>query len=270
MDALYEAVSRLGSVRAACREIGMPRRTVQRHLAEEPLPPWITIYGPRLLPQHAELLWRSGVSPAVAAARGYASTKRMTRAELRRHRFSTVIPGMLVPVWTIGCATSSKVVHAWSQIRRDLPEDATWRQRRRRYHNARSARAVVDVSPAARDLVLDRSRTLYVTESPRKADGAVSRGLACVAIVGARLYDVGGDAWERVGVRDRDVVIVFDGDAARKPDVRAAESHVQWAIGARGGRVTVRRLPGNDGLDDYLARHPDADAERLLDDLPRA
>ena len=102
---------------------------------------------------------------------------------------------------------------------------------------------LVDCSPAARPRVLDPAETLYVTESPRKADGAVSRGLACVDFPGARMICLDDETWDYIGVRNRDVRICFDGNAETLYDVGAAEWWLADYLRAKGARVTVLRLP---------------------------
>lgn len=53
--------------------------------------------------------------------------------------------------------------------------------------NSPDAEATIDLNPYARQLVLDPNRPLYISGAPRKADAAVSRGLACVACPGVRM-----------------------------------------------------------------------------------
>ncbi len=109
--------------------------------------------------------------------------------------------------------------------------------------------------------MLDPQQTLYVTESPRKADAAVSLGLACVDFPGIRMLCLDDETWDYIGVHDREVRIVFDADAGTKPDVGAAEWWLAEYLTQRSAKVRVLRLPAG-GLDDYLA------AGRRLDDLP--
>jgi hypothetical protein len=66
-------------------------------------------------------------------------------------------------------------------------------------------------------------------------------------------------------VSDRDVVIVFDSDAATNPEVRTAELKLAAYVESLGARVTIVRLPGHKvGLDDFLAAgHGEADLRGL-------
>lgn len=218
-----------GSVRAAAMRLGAPRNTIARYVERERLPD-VHGYAAEINDAHAELLARGGVAPMVAAARGYRSAK----------------DGLTIPVCTVGGT-------AWTQVRLDRPEN-----NRKRYRNQRGFWAVVDVPPAGRDLARDRTRTLYVTESPRKADAAVSRGLACVAVVGVELLCLDDAQWNSIGVRGREVVIAFDADAATNPRVTAAEQKLRAYLAKLGADVRAARIPPvadnpKTGLDDYLA-----------------
>ena len=67
------------------------------------------------------------------------------------------------------------------------------------------------------------------------------------------------EPWRCVGIDGRDVVVVFDSDAAVNREVAEAERALEVFLSALGARVRVVHLPGTKtGLDDYLA----ADARR--------
>jgi len=218
---LERALALHGSVRAAARAMGVPKSTLARHAAR--VGPVVRGYG--LEPRHAKLLCDSGISAKVARARGYESVQ----------------GGLLIPIWD---AWGEK---AWHQTRLDVAADP-----RKRFVNSSEAGPIVDVPPFARARVLSRHATLYITESPRKADAAASRALACVDFPGVRMVERTGRTWDRIGVRGRDVRIVFDADAGYKGDVRFVESLLASYLRRKGARVTVLRLPA-DGLDDYLS-----------------
>jgi hypothetical protein len=229
-----------GSVRAAARALHTPRSTFARRVAG--IPSWAWAYGIGILERHAALLHRSGVTPEVARLRGYASVGGY------RGRGS----GLLVPLWTVHGHQS------WTQVRLDRPSS-----RRNRFDNAPDACPVVDCPRAARPRVIDPAVPLYVTEGPRKADAAASRGMACVDFPGVRMMNLDDATWDYIGVSGREVRIVFDGDAAEKADVGACEWWLREYLAGKGARVSVLRLPADDGLDDYLA------CGGSLDALPR-
>jgi hypothetical protein len=240
-DQVLEAMRRHGRCqRAVARATKLPRTTLSRYLRTIPDSAWI--YGAGISERHGELLAASAIDPEVARSRGY-------RSEAR---------GLRLPLWHAnGC-------QMWSQLRVD---DA--KRRRSRYRNDRHAAPIVDVSPWGRQRVLDRDRPLYVTEGVRKADAAVSLGLACVAVAGVRMLCLDDAQWDYIGIEGRNVYVVFDADAAHNREVEAAEGTLAAYLVSRGARVRVVRLPGHKtGLDDYLAEgHGEADLIQLADDV---
>jgi len=231
--------SSAGNIRAAARRLKLPRTTVGR---------CVVVHGLLLLAQypaglseaHTRLLVASGISPDVVRARGYRSTR----------------GALEVPIW------SARGERLGSQHRTDVPSS-----RRRRYRN-RCPPRVLDVSPAGLTLALDPRPRLYVTESPRKADAAVSRGIACVDVLGVRELCLDADEWARLGVKGREVYIVFDADAATNPEVMRAERDLIAFLQGSGAHVRVVRLPGPGkmGLDDYLAAgHGESDLLSLAE-----
>lgn len=227
-DALFNAMKDAGGkVREAARALAIPRTTLQDYLRREPVPEYVYGYDQDTLSiSHRRLLARSGVSRDVARARGYISSKR----------------GLDIPIWNV------RGHQMWVQTRVDEP-----RSYDHRYINSGDAFPVVDVSPFGRHHALDAERTLYVAESPRKADAAVSLGLACVAVQGCRMISYDEEEWGYLQVDGRSVVIAFDGDAAYKPDVRAAERRLWEFLTELGGSVRGATLPEHMGLDDFLA-----------------
>jgi hypothetical protein len=134
-----------------------------------------------------------------------------------------------------------------------------WRRTsKQRYANPADAKPVLDVSPVARQRVLDAREPLWITEGARKADAAASIGLACVAVLGVRMIPpVHSDEWSYVGLDGRDVYLALDSDATWNPEVRAAEQALVHLLAGKGARVSVVRIPGSPytkvGLDDFIA-----------------
>jgi hypothetical protein len=87
---------------------------------------------------------------------------------------------------------------------------------------ATSTRATHTPSSTSRPRVLDPEQTLYVAESPRKADAAVSHGLACVDFPGIRMLCLDNETWDYIGVAGREVRIVFDADSQEPRDKQCA------------------------------------------------
>jgi hypothetical protein len=222
-----------------------------------------------LLPHHRDLIDRSAISPEVALARGYRSVT--TRSALLRLGFSerqARVPALLVPVRGV----SGDVV--LYQARPDEPRIADGKPLK--YETPAGAHMVLDVPPLVRPWLVDPARPLFITEGARKADAAVSRGLAAIALLGVWSWrgtgPQGGKAalpdWEAIALDGRRVYIAFDSDVTVKPAVRAALVRLKAFLESRGARVLVIYLePGEGGakvgLDDFFAAG--GTVERLLE-----
>ena len=135
-------------------------------------------YGAAIFPQHAKLLAYSAIAPEVARARGYVSVDTKKRLEnLGFERYQRRVPGLLIPghradgsVWGYQYRPDDpRVTKAGSVIKYEMPKDQ---------------RNGIDIPPGARDQIGDPSVPLLVTEGSRKADAAVSAGLACLSLNG--------------------------------------------------------------------------------------
>jgi nucleotide-binding universal stress UspA family protein len=212
-----------------------------------------------LLPQHASLVKASGISPEVAAARGYRSAH--SKAELEALEFAPSqrrVPALVIPVRN----TQGRI--AFCQIR---PDDPRQRQGKAvKYETPSGARMVLDVPPGARARLGDPAEPLWITEGVRKADAAVSAGVCCTALIGVWNWRgsnaQGGKTalpdWEDVHLKGRQVLIAFDSDVMTKRAVAKALERLEAFLGSRGAHVKRVYLPaGADGskvgLDDYLA-----------------
>ena len=226
-------------------------------------------YPPGLLDHHLRRVVASGIPPAVARARGYASVKtKATLAKLGFASYQQLVPGLLVPLH----GTAGGVVG--HQLRPDTPRtDAHGKVVK--YESPRGARQVLDVPPAAQPYLGDPTVPLGITEGARKADAAVGRGLPCVSLNGVRAWRgtnrAGGKAaladWHDVALNGRLVYLLFDSDVTRKRAVAQALRELKGYLEHRGATVQVVYLPppapeevdeaGNPrektGLDDFLA-----------------
>ena len=132
-------------------------------------------YGLHILPQHAKL---SAISPEVARARGYVSVDTKKRLEnLGFERYQRSVPGLLIPAHRADGSI-------WGyQYRPDHPR-VTKAGTVIKYETPKDQRNGIDIPPGARDQLGDPSVPLLVIEGSRKADTAVSAGLACVSLNG--------------------------------------------------------------------------------------
>ena len=224
--------------------------------------PWTS---EKLLPLHAALLAGSGISDAVAVARGYRSVT--TKAELMRLGFSAPqrrAPALLIPVLGV----SGEI--ATYQVRPDEPRISGGKPVK--YEIPAGSRMVLDVHPTCRLRLADPKAPLFVTEGIRKGDAAASKGLCCISFLGVWNWrgtnDQGGKValsdFESVALNGRAVYIAFDSDAWTKPSVAKALQRLRDFLAGRGADVHVIRLPAGPGgvkigLDDYFADNHSVD-----------
>jgi len=216
-------------------------------------------YALSLLPQHAALLEASAISPEVARERGYVSVD--TRARLDSASFAKwqrSVPGLLIPVHD-----TSGAVATW-QYRPDDPR-TTPAGRVVKYETPSGSRLVLDVPPRVRAQLGDPAVALWITEGARKADAAVSAGLACIALAGVDGWrgtnGQGGKtaltAWNDIALDGRRIYLAFDSDAASNPKVASALDRLGSYLAGKHADVRYCYLPAGDdakvGLDDYLA-----------------
>jgi putative DNA primase/helicase len=128
--------------------------------------------------------------------------------------------------------------------------------------------------PGVCDALRDPGTPIMLTEGEKKALAAAQCGFACIAIPGVWTFgtkrarrQTGKATGPRLLIEDldtiawngRQVYVVFDSDAADKPEVRAAENTLAEILQGRGATVRVVRLPkfgdGKVGLDDFLVHH---------------
>ncbi|MGH3403798.1 MAG: DUF3854 domain-containing protein, partial [Streptosporangiaceae bacterium] len=220
-------------------------------------------YGAVIFPQHAELLEASAISPDVARERGYVSVDTKKRLESAGYKdYQCRVPGLLIPVHD-----ASGAVATW-QYRPDSPR-TTKAGKTIKYETPGGSRLVLDVPPRIKSQLDDPSIPLWITEGARKADAAVSAGVACISLSGVDAWQGtnsrGGKTalgdWKNIALNDRRVYLAFDSDAASKPGVAGALERLgNWLAGhgATSSDVRYCYLPdGEDGtkvgLDDYLA-----------------
>jgi len=212
-----------------------------------------------LLPHHSALLTGSRIADGVAEERGYISLRQ--KAEVTANGFASSqarVPALLIPLHgvaggVVGC-----------QIRPDSPR-STKDGKLVKYETPAKFRMVLDVHPRTLPMLGNPKVPLIVTEGVRKADAAVTQGLAAVALLGVWNWrgstDDGGKTalpdWESIALNDREVYLAFDSDVMTKPAVHAALARLRRFLQSRGAVVKVVYLPETNGakvgLDDYFA-----------------
>jgi len=233
----------------------------------------------QLFDQHRELLEARAILPAVAEARGYDST--MLPGWLRQQGFSIrdseLVPGLVIPIHDVHGALASY------QYRPDNPRIRDGKPAK--YLRPHGARNVLDVPPQILGKLADPRPPLWVTESPLKADAAVSAGLVCIATFGvwgwkgsnSRGGKLALPDWEHIAIAGRDVYLVPDSDVTTNEKVANAVARLGRMLASRDANVRYVTLPPaadgtKTGLDDYLARGGDPQALMftLADDEPPA
>jgi hypothetical protein len=217
-------------------------------------------YSLSILPKHQALLSASAISPEVARERGYVSAD--MKAQMQRYGFADYqarhVPALLLPLHRADGSV-------WGyQARPDKPR-VTRAGSVIKYETVPGQRNGIDVPPGIRERLDDPAVPLLVTEGTRKADSAVSAGLACVALPGVwgwRGTNAKGGRlavadWHDVALNGRRVVLAFDSDVTTKPKVHQALDEFVKYLATKGARTEYLHLPdggdGKTGLDDYIA-----------------
>jgi hypothetical protein len=229
----------------------------------------------------------SGIAAAVIAERGYRSLT-MTEAVklLPTLRFSTLQSrlgsGLLFPL------TLPDDPAPLYQFRPDHPRRDDDGQLIR-YEIPHKTPQRLIVHPRAMAALASGTTPVYITEGAKKYDSLVSRGATPVGGIGVWNFTIKRTAaekkrgapkvllpdWGLVRLEGRQVIIVFDSDAALNEDVDAAEQDLAGLLRATGARVDRVRLPAapdgtKQGVDDYFARGASlADLAALVEPLPR-
>lgn len=148
----------------------------------------------------------------------------------------------------------------------------------RRYWQPKASGTHLYLPPCVKwsKIAQNSTQTLYITEGEKKAIALCKEGRACIGLGGVQSWR--RDAAKELDsfvLRDREVVIVFDSDAAANPDVQRAENQLADDLRHAGARVYVKRLPPGKGgakvgLDDFLLAHgvKAFDALRMIEASP--
>jgi hypothetical protein len=221
----------------------------------------VSDYGAHIFPQHAKLLEQSAISPEVARARGYVSVDTKSRLEgLGFERYQRSVPGLLIP-------EHRKDGSVWGyQYRPDEPR-VTKAGSVIKYETPKGQRNGIDIPPGIGGQLDDPAVRLLVTEGSRKADAAVTAGLAGVSLNGvygwrgrnAKGGRLAVAEWHDIALNGRRVTLAFDSDVIRKNMVHQALAELAGYLISKGADVGYLHLADDDdaktGLDDYLAEH---------------
>ena len=202
-----------------------------------------------LAPDHRALLEASGITPGVAAERGYfTATKRTELQDLGFATYQRIVPALVLPSWGV----DGSIVNY--QARPDRPRVDAERGREAKYETVAESHIRLDIPPRCRPMLGRRKTPLWVTEGIRKGDGLASTGLCAVALLGVDCFRV--DDWDRIALDERDVYVVYDNDVMTKLRVHQALGSLAAKLRSKGAVLHFVYLPddeGKIGVDDFLA-----------------
>jgi hypothetical protein len=194
----------------------------------------------------------SGISPEVAAERGYYTARRRSDVPEAFKDYQRK-PGLVVPMFSPDGETVGY------QLRPDRP-----RKDGPKYETPGGISPVVDVHPRMRKEVRHGTGPLLVTEGAKTGDAATSHGIATVVLAGVWMWCVPKvkpyrlkPCFDHVRLEGRKVYIIFDSDCMSKAGVQDALAAIVAALKGRGAVVQVIYLPdaadgSKQGVDDYL------------------
>jgi hypothetical protein len=213
--------------------------------------------GGQMSERHARRLAERSISPEFAAMRGYETV--VARNRLKQlgfsHKACRRVPGLLIPL-------RDKRGAIWGYMfRPDDPIDNDGKTVKYVFPNGQ--RNGLDIPPGVGEIIGNPEEPLWITEGTLKADTAVVHGLPrIISVAGVWNWrggnPVGGNTalsdWDDVALNGEGIV-AYDGDVARKPQVRAAMDRLANYLSYRGSQMRFLHLPDTEektGLDDWL------------------
>ncbi len=222
------------------------RRTGQITRSAAPPPEKPHLLPPPLAPRHAQMLTGTGpgesaIAPHIVEGRGYwTATRRAQLAGVKSYQRR--VPALVVPMYSPDGKTTGL------QLRPDHPRIRDGKAVK--YETPGDSTSILDVHPRMRDVILDPTTELWVTEGIKKADALTSRGLCTVGLIGVHNFAVQGSqgkklipCWDHVALDGRRVYVVYDADVMVKAEVQLALERLVVALEARGAHVLVVYLP---------------------------
>jgi len=195
---------------------------------------------------------RSGISPEIAAERGYFTAARRSEVPEAFKDYQRK-PGLVVPMYSPDGETVGY------QLRPDKPCKGG-----PTYVNPGGISPVVDVHPRMRDEVRRGDGPILITEGAKTGDAATSLGIPTVVLAGVWMWCVPKvkpyrlkPCFDHIRLKGRELLVAFDSDCMTKEGVQGALAAFVAALEERGAVVKVIYLPdapdgSKQGVDDYF------------------
>jgi hypothetical protein len=206
----------------------------------------------------------SGISPEVAAERGYYTARRRSEVPEAFKDYQRK-PGLVVPMFSPDGETVGY------QLRPDRP-----RKDGPKYETPGGISPVVDVHPRMLEEARHGTGPLLITEGAKTGDAATSRGIPTLVLAGVWAWCVPKakpyrlkPCFDHIALEGRKVYIIFDSDCMTKAGVQDALTALVAALKGRGAVVKVVYLPdtadgSKQGVDDFLAGSPGGSIKEMF------
>jgi putative DNA primase/helicase len=180
----------------------------------------------------------SGISPDVAAERGYYTARRRSEVPEVFKEYQRK-SGLVIPVYSPDDASKSY------QLRPQRPRKNK-KGKPLKYETPGASDVILDAHPRMLEEVRSGSEDLWITEGIKKADSLTSRGLPTIGLIGVWNWQRDGKllpCWEHVRLQGRRVYVVFDSDVTAKEGVQLALERLVRVLEDLGAEVLVVYLP---------------------------
>jgi hypothetical protein len=190
------------------------------------------------------------------------------------------VGAMLLPYFNLDGSTST-----FYRVRylEPLPGFAGAVEKPQRYAQAPGTLNEVYLPPLLKDswatIAQNPSTAICITEGELKAASATGHGYPTIGLGGVDVWRSGRRGIDllpqlkEIKWQGRDVVIIFDSDAAVNPAVTAAQRRLAKELVARGALPRIAAIPGGlngakVGLDDYLVKHGPEALQAVVEAAP--
>ena len=260
-------------------------------LASRKVPKLLSILCKRLSKKHIRELRRSGLSDEVILQSGFYTESNTEKIQRSLNwsfsgQLESMGPFLAIPYYDLNGERT-----AYTRFKPDHPRSNTDKDTDERkivkYEAPKGEPTRPYLPRQIKSIFYDSSVPLMITEGEKKALKATQEGFPCVGLPGVSNWSTpskqtNGPRKERelhnllakIPWQERHVIIVFDTDASRNPNVNREAAELARALERQGAIVTIVTLPTcwneekkqfeKQGLDDYLVRHSPDNLAQLI------